>query len=99
MTLDDRQLMSEIVWALVDDASRHAAEIEAAAHDLDAVRATRVARYAARSCTNVGAQAAAEAFRALERHAAVRDFTACRAALSRARNAIERLREEASQII
>jgi HPt (histidine-containing phosphotransfer) domain-containing protein len=98
MTLGDPQLMTEILWALIDDATRHAGAIDAAARDHDTARTSRIARYAARACANVGAASAAEAFLHVERHAGRRDFGACRAALTQVRAAIERLREEATEV-
>jgi len=98
LTLDDRQLMSEILSALIDDATHHAAMLEAAVKNGDSQRTARVARHAARACANVGADAAAEAFRAVERHAGTREFEACRSSIAAVRAGIERLREEASRV-
>jgi HPt (histidine-containing phosphotransfer) domain-containing protein len=70
LTMNDRQLMGEILQALIEDASRHAGLLEAAVADVDAARSARVARQASRACGNIGAVAVAAAFRRIERHAA-----------------------------
>jgi HPt (histidine-containing phosphotransfer) domain-containing protein len=99
LTMNDRQLMGEILQALIEDASRHAGMLEAAVGDVDAARSARIARQASRACGNIGAVAAAAAFRRIERHAAQREFEACRSALAAARAEIERLRTAAGQAI
>jgi HPt (histidine-containing phosphotransfer) domain-containing protein len=98
LTMDDRQLMIEILQALIEDASRQTGMLETAVLDQDAPRSARIARYASRACANVGATAAAEAFGRLGRHAASREFAACRSTLAAARAEIERLRVEAARI-
>jgi HPt (histidine-containing phosphotransfer) domain-containing protein len=98
VTLDDRQLMGEILWALIDDASRHAGMLESTLKEANGQRSMRVARHAARACANLGANATAEAFQAVARHAGSREFDACRSSMAVVRAEIERLREEASRV-
>jgi HPt (histidine-containing phosphotransfer) domain-containing protein len=98
VTLGDRQLMIEILAALVDDANRQAGMIEAAARANDTARTMRTARCAARACLNLGANAAAGAFGAIERDAAAHDIAACRKKLPNLRVQIDRLRGEAAKI-
>ena len=90
--MNDRQLMGEILQALIEDASRHAALLEAVIGDGDAARSARIARQASRACANIGAAAASTAFGRIERHAAQRELEACRPGLAAARAEIERLR-------
>jgi HPt (histidine-containing phosphotransfer) domain-containing protein len=90
--------MSEILQALIEDAGRHAGLLEAAVREGDATRSVRIARHAARACGNIGAHAAAEAFRQIERHAGQRQLDSCRSVLAAARAEIERLRGAASQM-
>jgi HPt (histidine-containing phosphotransfer) domain-containing protein len=97
LTMNDRQLMGEILQALIEDASRHAGLLEAAVADVDAARSARIARQASRACGNIGAVAVAAAFRRIERHAAQREFAACRSGLTAARAEIERLRTVTGQ--
>jgi HPt (histidine-containing phosphotransfer) domain-containing protein len=98
LTMNDRQLMSEILQALIEDASRHAGMLETAVRDGDAARSARIARHASRACGNIGAIAAAATFRQIERHAGQRELDACRPVLAAARAEIERLRGAASQM-
>lgn len=96
--MGDRQLLIDILEALIEDATRQAGLLEAAVRENDAARSARIARSASRACANVGANAAAETFRQIGRHAASREFEACRAILPGARTEIERLRDEASRL-
>jgi HPt (histidine-containing phosphotransfer) domain-containing protein len=91
LALGDRQLMREIVWALIDDTSRHAALLESAIRSEERERIVRIARSAARACSNVGANAAAGALRAIEQHAHDAAFDECRSALAKLCSEIERL--------
>lgn len=98
LTMNDRQLMTEILDALIEDASRHAGLLETAVRDGDAARSARIARRASRACANVGAVAASETFRQIERHAGQHEFDSCRSVLAAARSEIERLRGAAQQM-
>ncbi len=97
-TLGNRQLMADILWALIDDASRQAGLLDAAMRDRDGQRICRHARQSARACMNVGAGAAAESLRAIERAASSADFAGCRAALGNLRAQIETLRSEVGRL-
>jgi HPt (histidine-containing phosphotransfer) domain-containing protein len=92
LTMDDRGLMREILNALIEDAVRHAGMLESAARDRDGARSVKIARLASRACANVGANAAADAFREIERRGASRPL------LAAARSEIEHLRAEAGRI-
>jgi HPt (histidine-containing phosphotransfer) domain-containing protein len=92
LTLGDRQLMREIVWALIDDTSRHAALLESAIRLEERERIVRIARAAAWACSNVGANAAAAALRAVEQHGHNAGFDECGVALAKLCSEIERLR-------
>ena len=92
LTLGDRQLMREIVGALIEDTSRYVVLLESAIRSEEQQRITRLARTAARACSNVGAHAAAAALQRMERHAEAGEFDACGGALGTLRADIERLR-------
>jgi HPt (histidine-containing phosphotransfer) domain-containing protein len=98
LTMDDRPLMCEILQALIEDTSRHTGMLERAIQDNDGPRSARIARYASRACADVGANAAAETFRRIGRHAASREFDACRTTLPAARVELERLRMETARL-
>jgi HPt (histidine-containing phosphotransfer) domain-containing protein len=98
LTLDDRKLMSEIVWALIDDTSRQSALLDAAVRDLDAQRSIRLARSSTRACSNLGASAAAAALQSIGRGAALGDFALCHDSLLVLRAEIDRLRAKAASL-
>jgi HPt (histidine-containing phosphotransfer) domain-containing protein len=98
LTMNDRTLMRDILDALVMDAGRHAALLEAAARECDFAPALRFARAASRACANIGANAAAGAFREVERHAARRASDGWRPLLDGVRTEIERLRATAERL-
>jgi len=95
LTMNDRRLMKEILRALIEDASLHAGVLEAAARERDGARSAKVARAAWRACANIGATAAADSFREIERHVGRRDSPAGDRLLATVRAEIERLRVEA----
>ena len=98
LTMNNANLMREILDALLADACRHAALLETAALQRDLGAASKFARSASRACANVGAYAAAEAFREGERHAARRTTHGWRPILDGVRAAIERLRVESQRV-
>jgi hypothetical protein len=98
LTMNDRALMREILDALIVDAGRHATLLETAMRECDLAPVSRFARSASRACANVGANAAAEAFREVERYAARRPSHGWRPLLDDVRVQIGRLREEASRL-
>jgi len=98
LTMNDRALMSEILAALLEDAGRQATLFETAAREGDLAPAAKFARSASRACANVGADAAAEAFRDLERHAGRREAHGWRPLLTAVRTEIQRLRVEAARV-
>jgi HPt (histidine-containing phosphotransfer) domain-containing protein len=98
LTMNDRTLMSEILNALIEDAGRHATRLEAAARDGDLAPAIKSARAASRACANVGANAAAAAFRDVERHATQRQTHGWHPLLAAVRAEIERLRGETAAL-
>jgi HPt (histidine-containing phosphotransfer) domain-containing protein len=97
-TLDDRQLMREILWALIDDTTRQAGLLEGSIRDRDGQRIVRLTRTAARACSNVGAIAAAAALNTIGHSAGLSQFDVCRSSLEVLRREIGRLRDEASAL-
>ena len=66
ITMDDPELMREVLAVLVDDTTQHLAQLAAAVQAGDADRCARLAHYCKGACANVGAKAAADGFRVLE---------------------------------
>ena len=95
VTLDDEDLMREILSALIDDTSRQMQLLEAAVREADSQRCMRLAHYSKGACANVGANAAAAVLTQIELQAAGREFHLCQASLASLAAEIERLRFEA----
>jgi HPt (histidine-containing phosphotransfer) domain-containing protein len=66
ITMDDPELMREVLAILVDDTTQHVALLAAAVEAGDSERCARLAHYCKGACANVGAKAAADGFRVLE---------------------------------
>jgi HPt (histidine-containing phosphotransfer) domain-containing protein len=94
-TLDDADLMREILAALIDDTSRQIEFLEAAVRHQDAQQCARLAHYSKGACANVGADAAAALLADIETRAAECDFAKCGASLQALGEEIVRLRAEA----
>ena len=95
ITLDDEDLMREIVAALIEDTSRQMPMLESAIRAEDPQKCMRLAHYSKGACANVGANAAAAVLKQIEREAADHEFAECRASLAALAAEIERLRFEA----
>lgn len=95
VTLDDEELMCEILDALIDDTSQQIVLLESAINEEDPQKTMRLAHYSKGACANVGANAAAHVLRKIEQEAARRDFQECTQSLSNLALEIERLRSEA----
>jgi HPt (histidine-containing phosphotransfer) domain-containing protein len=98
VTLEDPQLMREILNALIEDTSRQIGLIALAIREEDARRCARLAHYSKGACTNCGANAAAGALLEIERRAASGEFDRCRDALLILLAQVERLRDAAKEI-
>jgi len=94
VTLDDDELMREILAALIDDTSRQLVLLQSAVSEKDPQRTMRLAHYSKGACANVGANAAAHVLKRIEQDAARRDFQECSASLSTLALEIDRLRSE-----
>jgi HPt (histidine-containing phosphotransfer) domain-containing protein len=69
ITMDDDELMHEILATLLDDTSAQIHKLASAVTDADASLCMRLAHYCKGSCGNVGANATAAVFRDIERYA------------------------------
>jgi HPt (histidine-containing phosphotransfer) domain-containing protein len=95
VTLNDEDLMREVVGALIEDTSRQIGLIEAAILERNPERCKRLAHYCKGACANVGANAAAAVLRRMEREATSEAFDRCAASLSALAAELVRLRAEA----
>jgi len=94
VTLDDEDLMREILSALIDDTSRQIQLLDMAVRQQDAPRCARLAHYSKGACANVGANTAAVLLENIEHQAAAGAVAECGAPLARLASEIERLRAE-----
>ena len=90
VTLDDEDLMREILAALIDDTSRQLPILKSAILAEDSQECMRVAHYSKGACANVGANAAAAVLKRIEREAADHEFPECRVSLANLAAEIER---------
>jgi len=94
VTLDDEELMREILSALIDDTSRQIQLLGAAIREQNPQKCMRLAHYSKGACANVGACRAAALLQQIERQAASGGFDGCGESLDRLSEEVERLREE-----
>ena len=96
VTLDDQEMMREIIAALIEDTERQLLSLGQAIQDCDSNRTARLAHYSKGACANVGARASAHLLHSIERLAANRDFSGCSASLTALAHELDHLRAEAA---
>ena len=96
ITLDDDELMREVLAALVDDTTSQLVLLDAAIRDKDSQKTMRVAHYCKGACANVGANRVAAVLKRMEQQAAGHSFTDCAVSLGNLSEELERLRAEAA---
>ena len=94
ITLDDGELIREVLAALLDDTSKQIALLDRAIRDHDPQKTMRLAHYCKGACANVGANAVAAVLQRLEQQAARQSFIDCAASLENLTRELERLRVE-----
>lgn len=95
ITLDDEELMREILTALIDDTSRQLLLLDSAIREKDAQKCMRLAHYSKGACANVGANAAAALLKHIESEASKGQFPECGTSLAALMHELDRLREVA----
>lgn len=98
ITLDDEELMREIIGALVADASRQIEALDDAIRQGRVEECARLAHSAQGACGNVGAASLAALFRAIEFQAKAGDVSQCAPKIQDLSSELEKLRAEASSI-
>jgi HPt (histidine-containing phosphotransfer) domain-containing protein len=98
ITLDDSELMREVLNALLDDTSKHLALLDHAILNKDPQKTMRLAHYCKGACANVGANAVAAVLKRLEQQASCHSFADCSVSLSNLVEELERLRVEAVEV-
>ena len=92
VTLDDDELMLEILTALIDDTSRQIPLLDVAIREQDAPKCAKLAHYSKGACANVGANAAAAVLETMERQAASGSVAECSVQLARLASEVEKWR-------
>jgi len=98
ISMDDHELMRELVEALVEDTSKQIGLLQLAVRDGDADRCRRLAHYSKGACSNLGARSAAELLTTIEQLATQAEFAECGFALARLAMEIDLLRGEAASL-
>jgi HPt (histidine-containing phosphotransfer) domain-containing protein len=99
ITMDDSELMKEVLSVLVDDTTQHLALLASAVEAKDAESCARLAHYCKGACANVGAKAAADAFLVLERDAKQERVDAFADSLAALAHHMESLRAEVATLV
>jgi HPt (histidine-containing phosphotransfer) domain-containing protein len=95
ITLEDQELMREVLAALIADTSQQVALLANAIRDQDSERCKRLAHYCRGACANVGANSAAAVLRQMEMAALARNFDGCSKSLAALAEELELLKAEA----
>ena len=98
ITLDDQELMREVLVALIDDTSQQLALLDAAIRRQDGENCRRLAHYCKGACANVGANRAAATLKRMEQDAARSAFQDCSTGLEALVEELENLRHEAAAL-
>ena len=98
ITLDDDELMREVLCALIDDTSRQLALLDGAIRQQDGPNLARLAHYSKGACANVGANRAAAMLKDIEQQAVRKEFEHCSAALRDLVEEMNHLRHEAAAL-
>ena len=98
ITLDDEELMREVLTTLLDDTSQQVALLDSAIRDQDQQKTMRLAHYCKGACANVGANAVAAVLKRMEEQAARHSYVDCAASLCNLMQELDRLRVEAVRV-
>jgi HPt (histidine-containing phosphotransfer) domain-containing protein len=98
ITLDDQELMREVLMALIDDTSQQLGLLDAAIRQQDSAGCRRLAHYCKGACANVGANRAAAVMKQMEQDAARSAFGDCSAGLETLVEELEHLKHEAAAL-
>jgi HPt (histidine-containing phosphotransfer) domain-containing protein len=98
ITMDDADLMRDILESLISDTSRQLQALERALAQADARETMRLAHYSKGACANVGAASTAQLLLEIERNAAAGDLQSCGASFESLRREFQKLRTEAAHL-
>jgi len=98
ITMDDPELMREILAALLADTSQQMGLLEAAIRAQNTAQCMRLAHYSKGACANVGANRAAGMFKLIESKAAGGEFSECVESLASLVREMDLLRLESATL-
>ena len=98
ITMDDPELMREILAALLADTSQQMGLLEAAIRAQNTAQCMRLAHYSKGACANVGANRAAGMFKQIEKKAADGQFPECVESLASLVREMDLLRNESAAL-
>ena len=98
ITLEDEELMREVLSALIEDTSRQLSLLDKAIRQHDAHGCVRLAHYSKGACANVGANRAAAKLKQIEQDATAHSFDECSASLRVLVEELDHLRQEAAAL-
>lgn len=98
ITLDDDELMREVLTALIDDTGRQLVLLDGAIRRQEPQNCVRLAHYCKGACANVGANRAAATLKQIEAEAIRGDFALCSTALETLHAELDNLRQEAAEL-
>lgn len=98
ITMDDPELMTELMAALIDDTARQLVCLHQAVEQSDRSECARVAHYVKGACANVGAAGMSAILKDIERHAAEGEFSTCRDVLRQLDGEFQRLQAESHSL-
>ena len=91
ITLEDDDLMREMLATLIEDTSKQLVLLDSAIREQDSDRCKRLAHYCKGACANVGANAAADVLHRMELQAQSRNFSSCAESLATLGGELQRL--------
>jgi len=92
VTLEDEELMRQLLAALIEDTERQMPLLDMAVRNTDGQGCARLAHYCKGACANVGANAAATVLAELERNAKDGAMEECGRQLAALASEVDRLR-------
>ena len=98
ITLDDEELMREVLTALIDDTGRQLSLLDSSIRQQDSLSTARLAHYCKGACANIGANRAAATLKQIEVDARRGDFDLCSTGLQTLEVELDELRHEAAAL-
>jgi HPt (histidine-containing phosphotransfer) domain-containing protein len=98
VTMDDAELMRDILASLITDTGHQLHELERSLLEANTKETVRLAHYSKGACASVGAESTARLLQEIERKAVAGDWEACGASLRSLHIEFQKLQEEAAHL-